>query len=149
MSEENKAIARQFLRMFELGDANVVDAIVATDYFNHDAPDPAIGNAGIKAFVKNFKSAMPDARANIEFQIADGDKVVSRYTWSGTHQGDYFVPATGKQVSWTSTATFGIADGKICEAWLNWDQWGLMQQLGVAQTTDAGVARTEFCMIGN
>jgi steroid delta-isomerase-like uncharacterized protein len=131
MSEENKAIARQFLRMFELGDASVVDAIIATDYYNHDAPDPAIGNAGIKAIVMSFKSAMPDARANVEFQVADGDKVVSRYTWSGTHEGEFQgVPATGNQVSWTATATFRIAEGKIREAWLNWDQWGLMQQFG-------------------
>jgi steroid delta-isomerase-like uncharacterized protein len=75
---------------------------------------------------------MPDAQANIEFQVAEGDKVVTRYTWSGTHQAELFgVPATGKQVSWTMTTTFRIADGKIREAWLNWDQWGLMQQLGV------------------
>jgi steroid delta-isomerase-like uncharacterized protein len=132
MSEENKAIARKFLRMFELGDPNMADEIVATDYYNHDAPDPSIGFEGIKAFVNTFKNAMPDAQVNIEYQVAEGDKVVSRYTWSGTHQGEYFgVPATGKQVSWTHTTTFRIADGKIREAWTNWDQWGLMQQLGV------------------
>lgn len=137
MSEENKAIARKFLRMFELGDASMADAIVAIDYYNHDAPDPSIGIAGIKAIVSMFKSAMPDAQANIEFQVAEGDKVVNRYTWSGTHQGEYFgVPATGKRVSWTATATFRIPNGKIREAWLNWDQLGLMQQFGVVTTPD-------------
>lgn len=131
MSEENKAIARKFLRMLELGDASVADAIIATDYYNHDAPDPRIGIAGIKAFVNSFKSGMADAQANIEFQVAEGDKVISRYTWSGTHEGEFQgVPATGKRVSWTATATFRIANGKIREAWLNWDQLGLMQQLG-------------------
>jgi steroid delta-isomerase-like uncharacterized protein len=138
MSEENKAIVRRFLRMFELGDPNMVDKIVATDYYNHDAPDPAIGNAGIKAIVSSFKTALPDAQANIEFQVADGDKVVSRYTWSGTHEGEFQgVPATGNKVSWTATATFRIAEGKIREAWLNWDQWGLMQQLGVVSPAGA------------
>ena len=137
MSEENKAIAHKFLRMFELGDASMADALVATDYYNHDAPDPSIGIAGIKAIVNTFKSAMPDAQAKIAYQVAEGDKVVSRYTWSGTHQGAYFgVPATGKWASWTATATFRIADGKIREAWLNWDQWGLMQQFGVVPTPD-------------
>ena len=132
MSEENKTIARKFLRMFELGDPSMADEIVATDYYNHDAPDPSIGLEGIKAFVNTFKNAMPDAQVNIAYQVAGGDKVVSRYTWTGTHQGEYFgVPATGKQVSWTITTTFRIADGKIREAWMNWDQWGLMQQLGV------------------
>lgn len=132
MSEENKTIARKFLRMFELGDPGMADEIVAADYYNHDAPDPRIGSEGVKAFVTMFKNAMPDAQFKIEYQVAEGDKVVSRYTWSGTHQGEYFgVPATGKRVSWTITTTFRITDGKIREAWANWDQWGLMQQLGV------------------
>jgi steroid delta-isomerase-like uncharacterized protein len=132
MSEQNKAIARKFLRMFELGDPAIADAIVAADYYNHDAPDPRIGSEGVKAFVATFKNAMPDAQFKMEYQVAEGDKVVSRYTWSGTHQGEYFgVPATGKRLSWTQTTTFRIADGKIREAWANWDQWGLMHQLGV------------------
>jgi steroid delta-isomerase-like uncharacterized protein len=131
-SEENRAVARKFLRMFELGDPSMVDEIVASDYYNHDAPDPSIGSEGVKAFVTMFKNAMPDAQVNIEYQVAEGDKVVSRYTWSGTHQGELFgVRATGKRVNYTATATFRIADGKVREAWLNWDQWGVMQQLDV------------------
>jgi steroid delta-isomerase-like uncharacterized protein len=137
-SEEKKAIARKFLRMFELGDPSMADESVATDYYNHDAADPSIGLEGVKAFVNSFKSAVPDAQVNIAYQVAEGDKVVSRYTWSGTHQGEYFgVPATGKQVSYAATATFRIADGKIREAWINWDQWGLMQQLGVVSQPGA------------
>jgi predicted ester cyclase len=58
--------------------------------------------------------------------------VVTQYTASGTHQGMLFgIPATGKEVKWTATSTMTVADGKIREFWLNWDQWGLMQQLGV------------------
>ena len=137
MSEENKAIARKFIGMFELGDSSMADEIVATDYYNHDAPDPNIGLEGVKAAVTTFKKAVPDAQVNIAYQLAEGDKVVSRYTWSGTHQGEFYgVPATGKRVNWTVTATFRIADGKIREAWLNWDQLGLMQQLGVVPTPE-------------
>ena len=132
MLEENKAIASKFFRMLELGDPSMADEIVAADYYNHDAPDPSISLEGFKQFVTSFKKAIPDARLNMEYQVAEGDKVVSRYTWNGTHQGEFYgVPATGRQASWTATATFRIADGKIHEAWLNWDQWGLMQQLGV------------------
>jgi steroid delta-isomerase-like uncharacterized protein len=138
MSEENKALARKFLRMFELGDSSMTDEIVAADYYNHDAPDPSIGSEGMKAFVTMFKKAFPDAQVKIELQLAEGDKVVTRYTWSGTHQGEYYgIPATGKRVNWTSTVTFRIADGKIREAWLNYDQLGLMQQLGVVPMTEA------------
>jgi steroid delta-isomerase-like uncharacterized protein len=139
MSEENKALARKFLRMFELGDSSMADEIVAADYYNHDAPDPNIGSEGIKAAVTMFKNAFPDAQVKIAFQLTEGDKVVSRYTWSGTHQGEYYgIPATGKRANWTSTVTFRIADGRIREAWLNYDRLGLMQQLGVVPMTGAG-----------
>jgi steroid delta-isomerase-like uncharacterized protein len=135
MSEENKALAHRFLRMMELGDPSMAHEIVSADYYSHDAPVPSMGIEGVKATAIMMKESMPDATVNIEFQIAEGDRVVSRYTWSGTHQGELFgIPATGKQVSWTMTTTFRITDGKIREAWLNWDQWGLMQQLGVVPT---------------
>jgi steroid delta-isomerase-like uncharacterized protein len=131
VSEENKTIARKFFRMFEAGDARIADEIIATDYYNHDAPDPRLGREGVKAVVTTFKEAMADAQFDLAFQVAEGDKVVSRYTWTATHEGAYFgVAGTGKRVSWTQMTTFRIADGKICEAWTNWDQLGLMQRLG-------------------
>jgi len=96
MSEENKALARSFFRMLESGDPGMADEIVATDYYNHDAPDPNLGLEGVKAGVTLFKNALPDAQLKIEFQIAEGDKVATRYSWSGTHQGEiYGIPATG------------------------------------------------------
>ncbi|MDX1414429.1 MAG: ester cyclase [Candidatus Promineifilaceae bacterium] len=132
MSEENKALAREFLRMFEKGDPGMADDILAADYYNHDAPDPNIGSEGVKAAVTMFKNAFPDAQFNMAFQLAEGDKVASRYTWSGTHKGEYYgVPASGKRVNWTVTTTFRIADGKIREAWLNYDRLRVMQQIGV------------------
>jgi steroid delta-isomerase-like uncharacterized protein len=135
MSEENKALARKFLRMFEIGDPGMADEIVAADYYNHDAPDPNIGSEGVKAAATMFKNALPDVQLKIAFQLTQEDKVVTRYTWSGTHQDEYYgIPATGKRVNWTSTVTFRIADGKIREAWLNSDRLGLMQQLGVVPT---------------
>ena len=135
MSEENKALASKFLRMLELGEPSMADEIVAADYYNHDAPDPNIGLEGMKVFVAGFKKAIPDAQLKIAFQVAEGDKVVTRYAWSGTHQGEYFgIPATGKRVNWTAMVAFKIADGKISEAWLNYDLLGVMQQLGVAPT---------------
>ena len=106
--------------MLELGDPSMADEICAADYYNHDAPDPNMGLERIKAFVNTFKDAILDAQVEIAYQVTEGDKVVSRYTWSGTHRGEYFgIPATGKQVRWTATATFRIASGKIREAWLN------------------------------
>ena len=134
MLEENKAIARKFFQMFEAGDPEMAGEFVAADYYNHDAPNPNIGLEGVKAGVTGFKNALPDARLKIAFQLAEGDKVATRYSWSGTHLGEiYGIPATGKPVSWTATVTFRIVDGKIREAWENRDLLGLMQQLGVVQ----------------
>lgn len=108
---------RRFLHMFELGDPEMADEIVAADYYNHDAPDPSIGLDGVKALVTGFKNALPDVHFDIVYQVAEGDKVVSRYKTSGTHQSEYFgVPATGKRVNWTTTFMVRIADGKIREA---------------------------------
>jgi steroid delta-isomerase-like uncharacterized protein len=138
-AEENKAVARKFLQMFELGDPSIADEIVAIDYLNRDALDSNVGREGVKAFVNTFRNAMPDAKVSVTYQVAEGDMVASRYTWSGTHQGEIFgVPATGGKVSWTQMTTFRIANGKIREAWANWDQWGLMQQLGVITTPGQG-----------
>lgn len=132
MSEENKAIARKFIRMMELGDPSMADEILAADFYNHTVPEPSAGIEGAKATAAMMKNAVPDAKAKIEFQVAEGDKVVTHYKWSGTHQGEFLgIPATGKPISWTITTTFRIADGKIHEAWANYDQWGVMQQLGV------------------
>jgi steroid delta-isomerase-like uncharacterized protein len=132
MSEENKALAREFLRMMELGEPNMADEILAADFYSHAAPDPSASIEGVKATATMMKNAFSGAQAKIAFQVAEGDKVVTRYEWSGTHHGELFgIPATGKQLNWTITTTFRIADGKIHEVWLNWDQWGLMQQLGV------------------
>ena len=135
MTEENKALARKFFRMMELGEPGMADEIVAADYYNHDAPDPNIGSEGVKASVKRFKKAFPDAQVHIAFQLAEGDKVVTRYAWSGTHQGEFYgIPPTGKQANWTATITFRIVDSRISEAWYNVDRWRLMQQLGVVPT---------------
>jgi len=132
MSEENKALARKFFRMFELGEPGMADEIVSVDYVNHDAPDPNIGLEGVKAGVTRFKAGFPDAQVEIAFQVAEGDKVVIRYTWSGTHLGEFAgIPATGKRANWTVTSTFRIVDGKIRETWYNPDVFGLMKQLGV------------------
>lgn len=144
MSEDNKAIVRKFLNMFELGDPGMADEIVAADYYNHDAPDPKIGLEGVKTLVTGFKNALPDVQFDIVYQVAEEDKVVTNYKTSGTHQSDYFgVPATGKSVRWTTTFMVRITNGKIHEAMGNWDQWGLMQQLGVVRPPESAAGSLE------
>lgn len=133
MSTGNKAVVRKFYTMLELGDPSLVDGIIAADYINHDYPSQEKGAIdAMRQFVTDFRAALSNIKFDFDFQVAEGDKVVSRYTVSGIHQGPFFgIPATGKRVSWTVTATMGVVDNKIQELWMNWDQLGLLQQLGV------------------
>ena len=131
MSEANKAVVRKFLQMLEAGDPSMADEIIATDFVSHSAlegQEPGID--GVKQMVAMIGTAFPDLKVNIMDQIAEGDKVVTLYTDSGTHQGDFLgVPATGKKLAWMVTPTTVVVNGKITESGVSWDRWGLMQQL--------------------
>ena len=78
-----------------------------------------------------MRSAFPDHHLTILDQIAEGDKVVTRVTFHGTHQGPFNgIAATGKQVEWSGIAMDRIADGKVVEMWHVQNTAGLMQQIG-------------------
>jgi steroid delta-isomerase-like uncharacterized protein len=131
---ENKAIIR---RLFEeglsTGDMALLDEIVAQDFTLHGAP-PGLpsGREGLKLLVGMFRSAFPDYRDSIEDLVAEGDKVVVRWTFRGTHTGDFQgIPATGKHVKTTGISIFRVDDGKIKDDWTIIDMVGLLQQLGV------------------
>ena len=79
----------------------------------------------------NF-TAFPDVHFTIEDQVAEADKVVTRWTWRGTHQGPFQgIPPTGKHVMVTGVGINRFANGKVVENWTNMDILGLLQQLGV------------------
>ena len=79
-----------------------------------------------------YRSAFPDMQLTIEDQIAEGDKVVTRWTARGTHQGELMgIPPTGKQATVTGITVGRVANGKFVESWSNFDALGMMQQLGV------------------
>jgi len=134
MSAENKALARRLVEeAFNAGRLEVVDELVASDFVEHDPSltEEVRGPAGVKELVAGYRAAFPDIRITIEDQIADGDYVVSRWSGTGTHQGELMgMPATGKQATVTGITIDRIVDGRIAESWDNWDTLGLMQQLG-------------------
>jgi predicted ester cyclase len=82
--------------------------------------------------LKVFYAAFPDARHTFEDFVAEGDKVALRFTFKGTHTGDFQgIPPTGKPVTISGSVVDRIVDGKIVEHWSLIDTMGLMQQLGV------------------
>ncbi len=134
MSEENKAIVRRLLEeAYSTGNLAVVDEIIAPDYVH-------TGNSGrivtgiefIKQQITIERTIFPDLRVTIEEMIAEGDKVVARWTLRGTHQGEWRgIPPTGKEVTSTGVDIHRIVGGKIVEDWRKRDRMDVMQQLGV------------------
>ncbi len=138
--EENKAIARQFYKLIETGDLDLADEVVAEDYVNHNAlPGQTSGLAGYKEAISALRASLPDIQYTIDDQIAEGDKVLTRYRATGTHQGEFLgVPASGKPLTFRALVLQRVVNGKIQESWLEMDMLGLMQQMGALPTPGEG-----------
>ena len=132
--EDNKALSRRFLEEFwNQKNLAAVDALLAPEYINHIGPHrlPA-GREGLKSLASIYLTAFPDLHFTIEGQFAEGDRVVTRLTVRGTHQGNLQgIAPTGKSIVITGIAIDRIASGKIVEGWANFDEVGLMRQIGV------------------
>jgi steroid delta-isomerase-like uncharacterized protein len=108
------------------------DELVVRDYVYHMSGRPKpLTREETEQFFRTLRAAFPDQRVTIEDMIAEGDKVVTRYTSRGTHKGDFMgIPATGKEVVVTGIVISRIAQGKIAEDWEELDTLGFMVQLG-------------------
>ena len=133
-SEQNKAIVRRLLEEPWKGDLGVVDELVDSKYVGHDPslPEPLHGPSDFKANIATYRAAYSDARITVDEQIAEGDRVATRWTGRGKHDGDLMgVTPTGKQVTVSGLTLSRLANGKVIEEYTNWDTFGMMQQLGV------------------
>ena len=134
MSDANKEIVRQLFAGVDKSDAAIIDQLVSPNYDDHHPPPfPNLppGIAGSHTAFELALAAFSDFQHEIEDQVAEGDKVVTRIKASGTHTGDFLgIPATGKKVTMTGIAVHRIANGKIVEHWGEIDALGLFQQLG-------------------
>jgi steroid delta-isomerase-like uncharacterized protein len=133
-SEQNKAIVRRLVEEPWKGDLRVVDELIDRNYVGYDPsiPEPLRGPDGFKENVSTYRAAFSDARITVDEQIAEGDKVATRWTGRGKHDGDLMgVAPTGKQVQVSGLTFSRLANGKVIEEYTNWDTFGMMQQLGV------------------
>lgn len=132
-TDANKELVRRFYRAIDNGDLDAMDELVAEDYIDHSPPPfPgfASGRKGLKQAFRLFWDTTPGTH-RIEDQIAEDDKVVTRLTAHGVHEGDLpGIPATGHQLTVTATVIHRIENGKLVEKWSNKDVLGLLQQLG-------------------
>ena len=146
MSDQNKALARRGIEeVFNQGKLNVVDELVAPNATFHDAGVPGgkfTGPQGLKQFVQIYRTAFPDIKITIDDQIAEGDKVATRWTGTGTHKGELMgIKATNKHSTVTGIQVERYQNGKLVESWASYDMLGMLQQLGVVPSlTPAGTS---------
>jgi len=141
-TEQNKALFRRLMEeVFDRGNISLIDELFAPDFVEHEELPPGIaaGSEGVKQLSTMFRSAFPDFKATIDDIIAEGDKVVVRGTWSGTHKGEFMgIAPTGKRVSFGVIDIVRIEGGKFVEHWGQMDNMGLMQQLGLIPAPGEG-----------
>ena len=134
--EDKKALVRRFYAEIDAGNIGAMDDLVAEDYRDHHPPFPGLpaGREGLKQAFRIFLHATP-GRHEIEDQICEGDKVVTRLTAQGRHEGELPgpLPATGAELRQSAVAIHRIEAGRIVEHWSARDDLGLMQQLGIIQ----------------
>jgi predicted ester cyclase len=141
MSEDIKAIGRRIpVEVFGQGRYEVVDEIVAPDSIDHGTPPPGIppGREGLKAIARAMRAAFPDLKNTVDLQVAEGDLVAGKITYTGTMKGDLFgMKATGKRATWTESHFVRVKNGKVTEHWGDIDQLSMLRQLGLAPAPPA------------
>ncbi len=132
--EENKAAVRRFVEEVQSQHRlDLVDELFDPDYIDHAVPlgmPPAQGTEYFKQFYTTMLRALLDAHATIHDQIAEGDKVTTRKTFRGTHQGEFMgIPPTGKEVELLVIDIFRVTGGKLVEHWGTWDRLSILEQI--------------------
>jgi steroid delta-isomerase-like uncharacterized protein len=133
MSEANKALVRRGIEeAVNKGNFSVVDEILSTDYvYRESTVGEKRGRAGFRELITMYRNAFPDVKLTIDEQLAEGDKVVTRWNATGTHRGELFGTApTGKQVRVQGIIVSRIANGKVVEETEVYDALGMLGQLG-------------------
>jgi steroid delta-isomerase-like uncharacterized protein len=135
MSEQNKIVERTLIEeVWNRGNFALIEQLVSPAFRGHSSSleTGTLGTEGYREYYRGLRAAFPDMQFTIEDQVAEGDKVVTRWTARGTHRGDYAgIAATGRSGVIAGVTTDRIVDGKTVECWTNLDELGLLQQLGV------------------
>lgn len=131
---DNAAIIQRFIdEVMNEGRYNVCDEIVAEDFHELDPlPGQRQGREGLKEIVAMMRSAFPDMHWVTDESISSGDKVVTRFTWTGTHRGDFLgIPATARPVTVKGVVIDRLVNGLMTDSRILMDTFSMMMQLGV------------------
>ena len=139
MSTENIALVRKwFEEVWNKGRVGAIDELLASDAVVHGLGADLRGPAGFRAFHSAYRDAFPDVLIQIDDIVAQGDIVAARWSGTGTHRGEGLgFAATGRQVHFNGMVFVRVEGGKLVEGWNNFDQLGMLQQLGVVNLPSA------------
>lgn len=137
--EENTAITLRFAQIWGQGSLELIDEYASPDIAVTYPLLPATvhGPEAFKEVIRGIRSAIPDVECEVHETIAQGDKVVGRWTMRGTQTGELNgIPPTGKQVMLSGITIYRLADGKVVEEFGEENALGFLQQLGVVPTPE-------------
>jgi steroid delta-isomerase-like uncharacterized protein len=131
-TERNKEIVSRWQEAYNNGDLDVVKELVAPDWVSNNWAEGLEQNLeNLKALDDMLRGVFPDYQLTTESLVAEGDLVVQRWTWRGTHKGDFpELPASGNVVEQGGMSMFRIADGKIAQHWGYQDSLDVLHQMG-------------------
>jgi len=142
MSEENKRLVKNFFEeVWNNKNLDLLDEVYSPDFVLHalwqnTSAGGAIEAHGIepaKKVIGGWLAGFPDMTVTVDDQVAEGDRVGSRHTSTGTHTETFMGMApTGKKATITGMTITRIENGKMVEAWTAWDALGMFEQLGLA-----------------
>jgi steroid delta-isomerase-like uncharacterized protein len=136
-----KAVRRFYDEMINKRNLDILDEMVAPDFIDHSPSMNADTVEDQKAIMKEMIGAFPDLNVMIDDLVVVGDKVIVRWTMTGTNSGELMgMPATGKSVKVSGISVDRVGGGKIHEHWENWDELGFMAQLGLVPGMDGMMA---------
>lgn len=134
--EENKKIIYYFIEeVINNQNLNAANEIVAEDFIEHiPFPGQGPGREGLKFALNSMFTGFPDMKWTVHEQIAEGEKVVTRFTWTGTHKGEFMgIPPTERSVEVWGVVIDVVRNNLFSESRIIMDSIGLLQQLGVMQ----------------
>jgi len=134
MSEDRKALVRRsWEEAYNDKNLDTIEEVYAPDFVWHEPDQEIRGYEQGKQFASTFFEAFPDLSITVDDVLAEGDQVVIRYTFRGTHQGETedFGPPTGRQIVLEGITIHRFEGDKIVETWERYDNLRVLQQLGL------------------